>query len=144
MTVEEEKKPVEEKKTLTFDEDSETRLMRFMQVLDGVNPDAAQSMNDFLDMKNLVERSNLSLRRDVQLIVYLDMCSEAYFPTIERNPFAKWRDSLARAFLAKGGWKSEQFVELMRNQVDLSGYEVTREEVKHSFVDRILGRDKAK
>lgn len=121
---------------------NEKDLMRFMQILDGINPDAVQTMNDFLDMKNIIERSNLSTRRDVQLIVYLDMCSEFYFPEHTKNPFARMRDSLARAFLAKGGFKSNQFVELMRNQPDLSGMQTSSEDVKRSLLDRVLGRSK--
>lgn len=120
---------------------SEKDLMRFWQILDGVNPDAQQTMNDFLDMRNIVERSNLSTRRDIQLIVYLDMCSDYYFPN-QPNPFAKFRDSLARGFLAKGGFKSNQFVELMRNQPDLSGMQTSTEHVKQGIFDRILGRGK--
>jgi hypothetical protein len=120
---------------------SEKDLMRFWQILDGQNPDAQQTMNDFLDMRNIIERTNLSTRRDIQLIVYLDMCSEYYFSD-SNNPFAKLRDSLARGFLAKGGFKSNQFVELMRNQPDLSGMQTSSEYVKQGIFDRILRRGK--
>ena len=142
MTETEETPKTEEiKEAPTMGIKSEKDLMRFWQILDGINPDAQQTMNDFLDMRNIVERTNLSTRRDIQLIVYLDMCSEYYFPN-QTNPFAKLRDSLARGFLAKGGFKSNQFVELMRNQPDLSGMQTTNEDIKRSILDKMLGRGK--
>lgn len=131
-----------EKQKPNLNLETETALMRFMQILEGINPDAAQTMNDFLDMKNIVERSNLATRRDVQLIVYLDLCSDFYFSEYPKNPFSMARDSIARAFLAKGGFKSNQFVELMRNQPDLSGMTTNQEQVKRTLLDKFLGRGK--
>jgi len=132
--------PEEVKETPAIKISSEKDLMRFFQILDGLNPDSQQTMTDFTDMRNIVERSNLATRRDVQLIIYLDMCSDFYFAEHPNNPFGKMRDSIARAFLAKGGFKSKQFVELMRNQPDLSGLQTTNADIKRGLLDRFLGR----
>lgn len=115
-------------------------MKRFMQIIDGVDPDSSQMMTDFLDMKNIVERTNLLTRKDVQRMLYLDMCAQRYERYCPNNTFARTRDSLARAFLAKGGFKSKQFVELFRNTTDFSSLEVTRDEVKHGILSGVLNR----
>lgn len=111
-----------------------------MVIADGGDPDAQQTLNAFLRFNNIVERSNLPTRRDVVLLTFLDGCSKLYYPTIA-DPFALIRDSLATSFMAKGGGKSNQFVELMKQTPSLMDLQ-TVSESKRSLTDRILGRGK--
>lgn len=119
---------------------SEKDLMRLFMILEGQNPDTQQTITDFLDMNDPVATSNLPNRRDVQLIVYLDLCSKFYFPTLPNNPFEVLKTSIANALKAKGGEKAKQFVDIVRNQPDLSGLQNLQEPQKQSFIDRALGR----
>jgi hypothetical protein len=116
-------------------------LRRLMVIADGGDPDAQQTLNAFLRFNNIVERSNLPTRRDVVLLTYLDGCSKRYYPNNPDNPFASLRDSLATSFMAKGGGKSNQFVELMKQTPSLSDLQ-TVSESNPSLTDRILGRGK--
>lgn len=116
-------------------------LRRLMVIADGGDPDAQQTLNAFLRFNNIVERSNLPTRRDVVLLTYLDLCSKQYFPNTPNNPFALLRDSLATSFMAKGGGKSNQFVELMKQTPSLSDLQ-TVSESSPSLTDRIFGRGK--
>ena len=135
-----EKNPEEEK--AEFNLTSVDDLWRFLAVLDGVNPEAQQTITDFMDMKDPVEGSNLPRRRDVQFLVYLDICGKFLFPDVQNDPFTVLRDSIAQAFKAKGGEKAKQFVEMVRNQPDLSSLSTMPDDVKRSALDRILGRGK--
>lgn len=117
-------------------------LRRLMVIADGGDPDAQQTLNAFLRFNNIVERSNLPTRRDVVLLTYLDGCSTLYFPNTPDNPFAVLRDSLATSFMAKGGGKSNQFVDLMKQTPSLIDLQTVNEN-KPSLTDRILRRGKS-
>lgn len=110
-----------------------------MVIADGGDPDAQQTLNAFLRFNNIVERSNLPTRRDVVLLTFLDGCSMFYCPNNPANPFALLRDSLATSFMAKGGGKSNQFVELMKQTPSLMDLQTVNES-KRSLTDRLLGR----
>ena len=117
-------------------------IRRAIMSVQGVNPEVQQTITDFMDMTNPVEGSNLPNRRDVHLEVYLDICGKFLFPDEPQDPFSILRDSIATTFKAKGGLKAKQFVEMVRNQPDLSGLQTTSEETKQGILSRILGRSK--
>jgi hypothetical protein len=121
---------------------SERDIMRLNMILDGKDPDAQQMIPDFTDMKNPVESSNLPLKRDVHFISFLGYVGESYFPDFPENPFTRLRDHVAEGYKARGGWRTQQLVEVLRQTTDLSGIEVTSQDVKTSIKDRILGRSK--
>jgi len=121
---------------------SERDIMRLNMILDGKDPDAQQMIPDFTDMKNPVESSNLPLKRDVRFISYLGYVGESYFPDFPDNPFTRLRDHVALGYKARGGWRTQQLVEVLRQTTDLSGIELTSQDVKASIKDRILGRGK--
>ena len=121
---------------------SERDIMRLNMILDGKDPDAQQMIPDFTDMKNPVESTNLPLKRDVHFISYLGYVGESYFPEFHDNPFTSLRNHVALGYKARGGWRTQQLVEVLRQTTDLSGIEITSQEVKSSIKDRILGRSK--
>lgn len=127
---------------MTFEIKTPDDLRRLLVVAEGGDPDAQQTLNEFLKFKNNIERSNLPTRRDVVLLAYLDGCSRLYYPDNPKNPFALMADGIATAFMAKGGDKSKQFVELMRNSPDLTGFQNAPESAQRSITDRIFGRGK--
>lgn len=116
------------------------KFRRLLMTLEGENPDAQQTITDFMRMDNPVEGSNLPTRRDVQLEVYLDIAGKFFFPDLENDPFTVLRDSIATTFKAKGGEKSKQFVDMVRNQPDLSGLQTMPQDAKISVFDKVLGR----
>lgn len=134
--------PEEKKSMLGITDEDVNKIRRLLISLKGGNPDAQQTINDFMDMKSPVEGSNLPNRRDVQLEVYLDICGKFLFPDIPDDPFTVLRDSIALTFKARGGEKSKQFVEMVRNQPDLSSLASMPEDVKQGALSGLLGRGK--
>ena len=55
-------------------------LRRVLVIAQGGNPDAQQSINDFLKFDNNIERTNLPTRRDVVLMAYLNACGMLFYP----------------------------------------------------------------
>jgi len=114
--------------------------MRLNMIMDGKDPDAQQMIPDFTDMKNPVESSNLPLKRDVHFVSYLGYVGESYFPDIPNNPFTRLRNHVALGYKARGGWRTQQLVEVLRQTPDLSEIGSTGPDVKASIKDRLLGR----
>jgi hypothetical protein len=106
----------------------------------GGDPDAQQTLNAFLKFNNNIERTNLPTRRDVHLISFLDIVSKSYFPDIDDDPFAIFANSISVAFMAKGGDKSKQFVELMKQTPSLSDLQMMEEPAPRSLRERLFGR----
>ena len=126
---------------MSFKVDTPDDLRRLLVIAEGGDPDAQQTLNAFLRFNNIVERSNLPTRRDVVLLTYLEGCSKHYYPDRPDNPFALVLNALATSFMAKGGGKSNQFVELMKQTPSLTDLQAVSE--KHpSLTDRIFGRSK--
>ena len=94
-------------------------LRRVLVIAQGGNPDAQQSINDFLKFDNNIERTNLPTRRDVVLMAYLKGCGSLFYPENDDDPFSIIANALSIAFMAKGGEKSKQFVELMKQTPSL-------------------------
>lgn len=115
-------------------------LRKVMTLARGGDPEAQQTLNEFLRFKDNIERTNLPLRRDVQLIAYMDYAGKIFYPDDENNPFAKMADTLAVAFMAKGGDKSKQFVEMMKKAPDLTGLVAPTEPQKQGILARLRGK----
>jgi len=114
-------------------------LRKIMVLARGGDPEAQQTLNDFLRFKDNIERTNLPTRRDVQLLAYLDYAGKIFYPNDKLNPFSKAADCLAVAFMAKGGDKSKQFVEMMKKAPDLSAL-TTGQPQKQGLLDKIRGK----
>ena len=126
---------------MSFKVETPDDLRRLLVIADGGDPEAQQTLNAFLKFNNNIERTNLPTRRDVVLLTYLEGCSKHYYPNRPKNPFALVADALATAFMAKGGDKSKQFVELMKQTPSLTDLQAVSEK-NPSLTDRIFGRSK--
>lgn len=130
-----------EKETSDFKLESLDDLRRIIVMARGGDPDAQQTLNAFLKFNNNIERTNLPIRRDVQMIAYLDYAGKTLYAGNEDNPFTKAANCISIAFMAKGGDKSKQFVELMKQTPSLADLQVAGVH-QRSLTDRILGRGK--
>jgi len=112
------------------------------QIADGKDPDASQALTDFMDMKNIVERSNLPTTDTVLCMASLDVAGQIAFRDKPDNIFFKFRDSLARAYMARGGEKANQFVEMTKQTPSIVDLQTVRENQRQSFTDKLLNRSK--
>jgi hypothetical protein len=122
-------------------EQEEKRIMRMMQIARGENPDAQQTINDFMRFDNPIERTNLPTTVTVLCVGQLDFSSNWLYPDGENNPFGIMAKSLSESFMARKGEKANQFVDIVRNQPDLSGIQTTAiGEQQRGIMDRIFRR----
>ena len=125
---------------MSFKIESLDDLRRVIVIAQGGNPDASQSINDFLKFDNNIERTNLPTRRDVVLLAYLKGCGVLFYPEMDDDPFSIVADVLSIAFMAKGGEKSKQFVELMKQTPSLVDLQTMGTETpKSGIMSRIFG-----
>lgn len=118
-------------------------LRKIIVMAQGGDPDAQQTLNAFLKFNNNIERTNLPTRKDVVLIAYLDSCGKFLYPNMEDNPFSMLANSLVVAFMAKGGDKSKQFVELMKQTPSLADLQTMGTPTQgQGLRERLLGRKK--
>lgn len=131
---------VPEKETARFKIESLDDLRKVMVIAKGGDPNAQQTLNDFLQFDSNIERSNLPNITTVLCVAQLSGYSQLYYPG-EENPFSLIADCLAVSFMAKGGEKSKQFVEMMKQTPSLDALHVGAEQ-QRSLTDKILGRGK--
>ena len=118
-------------------------LRRILVIAQGGNPDAQQSINDFLKFDNNIERTNLPTRRDVVLLAYLKACGSMFYPDDDNDPFSIMANALSIAFMAKGGEKSKQFVELMKQTPSLVDLQTMGTESQNTgIMSKIFGGSK--
>lgn len=109
----------------------------------GGDPDAQQTLNAFLQFNNPIERTNLPAVEQVKAVGYLAFCGKTYFPDDDDNPFTQAAHCMSVAFMAKGGEKSKQFVELMKTTPSITDLQTLGDSAQRSVVDRVLGRGKS-
>jgi len=122
--------------------ETEGDLQRFLAILNGENPDAQQQITDFMDMGNVILQTNLPTRKDVQRIAYLDYADRSFFPDKEINPFGDAVKSISTSFSAKGGMKSNQYVDIVRQNPVIADLQGMKDDKKQGVIDRFLGRGK--
>ena len=129
----------EEKPKATDDK----RISRLFTILDGKDPDAQQTVTDFLRMKNAIERTNLPDIQTVLTITQLVGYGKLYYPEDPDDPFTMIAYTLAEAYMARKGEKSKQFVELMRNTPNMAELQTFRDmEDNKGLLDRFRGSGK--
>lgn len=119
---------------------NERQLLRLSQVADGVDPDRQQSINDFMDMKSVIERTNLPTVVDCQRIDYLLYAGRIHFPDLENDPFTKAAETEAISYMPRGGEKAKQVVELMKRYPDISELTTSNGPNQRNMFDKLLGR----
>lgn len=100
---------------------------RIFTIARGGDPDAQQIISKFLEMNNKMQQSNFPNNRIVHFAAYTDLVSKLLFPDRPDNPFARLRDSVADAFMGKGGWKSNGFVEIVKQTPSMSDLQAMSE-----------------
>ena len=121
---------------------NERQILRFSQIAEGKDPDASQALTDFMDMKNIVERSNLPTTDTVLCMASLDVAGQVAYQSEPNNIFLMFRDSLARAYMARGGEKANQFVEMTKQTPSIVDLQTVREDQQRGPIDKLLGRGK--
>ena len=121
---------------------NERQLLRLSQISEGKDPDASQTLTDFMDMKNIVERSNLPTTDTVLCMASLDVAGQVVYQSAPDNIFFMFRDSLARAYMARGGEKANQFVEMTKRTPSIIDLQTVREDQTRGLTDRIFNRSK--
>ena len=117
-------------------------LRRVMVLSRGGDPEAQQTLNNFLKFNDNIERTNLPTRKDVQMVSVLDYAGKTLYPNRPDNPFSLAANCISVAFMAKGGDKSKQFVELMKQTPSLADLQTHGGEQSRTTMDKILGRGK--
>ena len=118
-------------------------LRRVFTIAQGGNPDAEQTLNNFLKFDNDTERSNLATTLTVRCVAQLNGYSQLYYPEVSDNPFALIARCLETAYMARKGWKSNQFVEMTKQTPSITDLETLGGEQQRSLVDKVLGRGKS-
>jgi len=121
---------------------NERQLLRLSQIAEGKDPDASQTLTDFMDMKNIVERSNLPNTDTVLCMASLDVVGQVAYESAPNNIFWMMRDSLARAYMARCGEKANQFVEMTKRTPSLVDLRSVREDQQRGIFDKLLGGGK--
>lgn len=116
-------------------------MRKIIVMAQGGNPEAQQTLNEFMKFANNIERTNLPNRKDVQMVAYLHYAGMVLFPETNEDPFTKAADSISIAFMAKGGEKSKQFVDLFKQTPSLADLQMIQEKPE-GIMNRVLGRGK--
>ena len=118
-------------------------IRRFLAILDGTNPDTQQSLNNFVELDNIIQRTNLPNRKDVQRVAYLDYAGKIFYPEDPHNPFTEAANTISLSFMAKGGWIAGLFVDLFRNTPNLADFQTQQPpQQQQSTLDKFLRRGK--
>lgn len=127
---------------MSFKVENQEDLRRLLVTLDGGDPDAQQSINQVLKLKNDLERSNLPTTTAVLTLAQLKGYAKLFYPNQE-NPFDTVADWLATAFMARKGWKIEGIIEMMKQTPNMGDIQTLgNAQEKRGIMDRILGRGK--
>lgn len=116
-------------------------MRRLFVILEGQDPEAQQTLNNFLRFNNNIERSNFPTTRTVLCISQLTGYGKLLFPDDEHDPFSMIADALSIAFMARQGEKSKQFVDLFKQTPSLSDLQTLQDEPR-GLMDKMLGRGK--
>lgn len=110
----------------------------------GGDPQARQALTNFMSFDNPVEGSNLSTRKDVQRVVYFTYVGMSIFPDLKNDPFTDAAEVIATVSKAKGGFKSNQTVELFRTSPDMAALKQSIEDAQpKSWRERIFGKGRS-
>jgi len=129
--------PISKKPKIDLEE-----LRNMMVIAKGGDPKAQQTINDFIKFDNNTERSNFPNSKTTLVIAQLNGYSQVFYPDDPNNPFALAAGSIEIAFMARKGWKSEGFVEMMKQTSNMPDLVTSSEAKQRGIGDRILGRGK--
>ena len=107
----------------------------------GGNPEAQQTLNEFMRFDDSIERTNLPKRKDVQRAIFFSFVGQTLYPDTKDDPFTVAAECIAKGFMAKGGEKSKQFVDMFRSTPNLTDLQNLQGPTERSFTDRLFGRN---
>lgn len=117
-------------------------LRDMMIIAKGGDPKAAQTINDFIKFDNNTERSNFPNSKTALCIAQLNGFSKLYYPDNPDNPFGLAAECIEISFMARKGWKSSQFVEMVKQTPSIPDMVTIGEGKQRGIGDRLLGRGK--
>lgn len=117
-------------------------IRELMIMAKGGDPKAAQTINDFIKFDNNTERSNFPNSKTTLFIAQVNGFSRLYYPDGQTNPFGLIAECIEIAFMARKGWKSGQFVEMVKQTPSIPDMVTIGEGQQRGLGDRILGRGK--
>lgn len=117
-------------------------IYQYMQIAQGKNPKAQQTITDFINMKNDYERTNWPSIETVLCITQLRGYGQCLYGG-EPNPFDEIAGFLAQGYMARHGEKANQFVDIVRGVPDLADLQTAMQEPqKQGLMSRIFGSKK--
>ena len=117
-------------------------LRDMMIIAKGGDPKAAQTINDFIKFDNNTERSNFPNSKTTLVIAQLNGYSRLFYPDDSDNPFGLAAECIEISFMARKGWKSQQFVEMTKQTPSIPDLVTIGEGKQRGIGDRLLGRGK--
>lgn len=117
-------------------------LRDVMIISKGGDPKASQTINDFMKFDNNTERSNFPNTKTTLCIAQLNGFSQLFYPNDDNNPFALVAGCIEVAFMARKGWKSDAFVEMVKQTPTIPDMVTIGERQKRGIGDRLLGSGK--
>jgi len=114
-------------------------MKRVLIIAKGGDPDSIQAIANFMDLKSNTERSFFPDKKVTICIGQLNGFGKVFYPNDDWNPFDLVADAVTVSFMGYKGFKSNQFVDMTRQQPNLKDLQAIPEE-NRGFVNRILGR----
>jgi hypothetical protein len=133
------KKVVKQKPQVKFKLNDLQDLYDLVTIAKGGNPQAQQTLNNFLNFKDIIERSNFPDRRITRMNAFLKLASKTCYQDQPGTVFRDAYESVSSAFMGYKSKKSDQFVEMTKQTPTIAEL-TTGEPPKQRLRDRILGR----
>lgn len=111
-------------------------LAKYLQILDGRDPNHVQALAKFINMDNYEERSYFPNQITAFAVAQLLGLGEALFENDDSDPYTAVANAISRGLMGYKGFKSNQWVDITRQTTDLSSLGSAPDEVKRGFLAR--------
>jgi len=115
-------------------------LRKVLVTAEGGNPEAQQAVVDFMNLKSTTERANFMDKTIMLAVAQQDGYSRAY---PQFKAFELVSNAISSATMGYKSKKSDQLVQIIQQTPNMSDLTSASEEVKQSYISRILGRGKS-
>lgn len=113
-------------------------LADFMTITQGGDPRARQTLNDFIDLKSNVQKTNLPTKKDVQRVAYFLYVGKTKFPDRDDDPFTVASDCIAIASMARGGQMAKHVVDLHKRTPSMVDMKTVEEAQERGIVNKLF------
>ena len=114
-------------------------LRKVLVIAKGGNPEAQQAVVDFMNLKSTTERANFMDKTIMLAVAQQDGYSRAY---PQFKAFEVVSNVISSATMGYKSKKSDQLMQIIQQTPNLSDLTSASDDVKRSFVDKVLGRGK--